>query len=298
MDALLLSAGLGQRMMPITDYVPKPLLPIVDFRLIDYNIARLFQSGVDSIAINLFHMAELIEKYLDRYPQNIHIVTEKILKGTGGALLNFKDILHGDFIYYSCDSLTDIDLSQVVEFHQSRKPAATLVLLKKGNDNIIHIDEQSRVRKIGSISGIHAYDFAGVAVFSRRIFSYLPVTEKFSIVEVWQRMLENDELILGFPLEVKWYNINSPKAYWQVHYDLLVNNVTIGKHHYGSSLYIDPTSQFKAKKVDGFVSVGPHCNISDRVSMTNTVVLDNSTIEQGEYTNCLLSDKYCIEIEQ
>ncbi|MGB3341870.1 MAG: NDP-sugar synthase [bacterium] len=298
MDAVLLSAGLGRRMIPITDYVPKPLLPVVDFRLIDYNIIRLFRSGVDNIAINLFHMAESIERYLDRYPQNLHIVTERTLKGTGGALLNFKKIVQSDFIFYSCDALTDIDLTRVVEFHQNHKPAATLVLLKRGNENIIHIDDEHRVKKIASISSVNAYDFAGVAVFSDRIFSYLPDKEKFSIVEVWERMLENSELLLGYPLEVNWYNINSPRVYWQVHYDLLVNNITLGGHHYGSSVYVDPTSQVKAKKINGFVSIGPNCRISDQVSMTNTVVFGNSTIEQGDYINCLLSDKYCIEIDR
>ncbi len=298
MDAILLSAGLGERMMPITKYVPKPLLSVVDFRLIDHNIDRLFKNGVDTIAINLFHMADLIEKYLDRYPRNLHIVTEHALKGTGGALLNFKDIMHNDFIFYSCDALTDLDLTQVVEFHRIRKPAITLVLLKRGDENIIHIDDEHRVKKIASVSGVDAYDFAGVAVFSDRVFSYLPDKEKFSIVEVWKRMLDNGESILGFPLEVNWYNINSPKVYWQVHYDLLVNEVAFGGHHYGSSVYIDPTSHVNAKKINGFASIGPNCRISDQVSITNTVVLGNSVIQGGEYMNCLLSDKYCIKIDE
>ena len=280
----------------MTDFMPKPLLPVVDFRLIDYNIERLYDYGIKDIGINLFHMSDLLEEHLQRYPKKLHLATERSLRGTGGALLNFKEIIKGDFIFYSCDALTDIDLSEVVEFHKTHEPAATLVLLKSGNESIIHIDDDGRVSEIAITCGADAYDFAGVAVFSERVYSYLLNKEKFSIVEVWQKMIDNSELLLGFPLEITWYNINSPEVYWQVHYDLLVEKMTLGSHHYENSIYIDPTSQVKTKRMNGFVSIGPNCRISDEVALTNTIILDNSVIEHGEYINCLLSDKYCIEV--
>lgn len=297
MDAVLLSAGLGTRMMPITDYLPKPLLSIVDFRLIDYNIERLFKYGVEHIAINLFHKSAIVEAHLKHYARNFHIAIEPSLKGTGGALSNFEKVISGDFIFYSCDALTDIDLAEVIEFHRIRKPAVTLVLLKRGNENIIHIDAEYRVEKVAIENGTDAYDFSGVAVFSDCVFSYLLNKERFSIVEVWKKMIENGELLLGFPLEINWYNINSPRVYWQVHYDLLVRKIALGTYHYGSSVYIDPTSQVATEKLKGFISIGKNCKISDKVSLTNTVVLENSVIEKGEYADCLLSDKYCISID-
>ena len=148
MNAVLLSAGIGERMKPITERIPKPLLSIVDFRMIDYNIARLFDIGVKQIGINLFHKASTIEEYLNKSSRNLHIITEPALKGTGGALVNFKEVMQGDFIYCSCDVLTDIDLAQVVEFHQTRKPAATLVLRKNKGVNFVGIDDDYRIKEI------------------------------------------------------------------------------------------------------------------------------------------------------
>lgn len=296
MNAILIAAGLGERMKPITEHIPKALLQIVDFRLIDYNIARLFDIGIKQIGINLFHKARVIREYLEKYSENLHTVTEPTLKGTGGALINFKDFIRGDFIFYSCDVLTDIDLAEVVKLHLARKPAATIVLLNNDGANIIGIDNEHRIKEITRNSDDTFYDFAGIAVFSERIFSYLPKKETFNIVEVWTRMLENGEYLLGVPKEMNWYNINSPDTYWQVHYDLLIDKVVVGGHGFDSSFYIDPTSQVKTTSLDGFVSVGPNCTISDQVALTNTVVLGNSAIQDGKYMNCLLSDMFCIEI--
>ena len=296
MNAVLLSAGIGERMKPITERIPKPLLRIVDFRMIDYNIARLFDIGVKQIGINLFHKAGTIEEYLKKSSKNLHFITEPVLKGTGGALVNFKEVMLDDFIYCSCDVLTDIDLAEVVEFHQTRKPAATLVLRKNKGANIIGIDGEYRIKEIIDNDNDTFYDFAGIAVFSERIFSYLPEKETFSIVEVWTRMLENGEYLLGLPKEMSWYNINSPETYWQIHYDLLINKVVLGGHGFDSSFYIDPTSQVRTTALDGFVSIGPNCTISDQVRLTNTVVFGNNAIQDGEYSNCLLSDMFCIEI--
>lgn len=296
MNAVLLSAGIGERMKPITERIPKPLLSIVDFRMIDYNIARLFDIGVKQIGINLFHKASTIEEYLKKSSKNLHIITEPVLKGTGGALVNFKEVMLDDFIYSSCDVLTDIDLAEVVEFHQTRKPAATLVLRNNKGANFIGIDDEYRIKEIIDKGDDTFYDFAGIAVFSERVFSYLPEKETFSIVEVWTRMLENGEYLLGLPKEMSWYNINSPETYWQIHYDLLINKIALGGHAFDSSFYIDPTSQVRTTALDGFVSIGPNCTISDRVSLTNTVVFGNNAIQDGEYSNCLLSDVFCIEI--
>jgi NDP-sugar pyrophosphorylase family protein len=298
MDAVLISAGLGIRMKPITDHIPKPLLPIVDFHLIDYNIDRLLKYGAESICINLFHKASSIREHLSECPVDLKLVTEKALTGTGGALRYFKDIVHGDFIYYSCDALTDIDLTGIIEFHRVRKPAATLVLLKHGNARIITIDVHNKIIDIADHDRTDGYDFAGIAIFSDRIFSYLLNEDKFSIVDVWKRMLGEHEMLLGIPSSANWYNINSPATYWQVHHDLLANGMKLGGRNYDSSVYIDPSSQVHTKKIKGFVSIGPNCKIFDQVAMTNTVVLSNSVVKRGDYKDCLLSDRYHIEINQ
>ncbi|MCK5258857.1 MAG: hypothetical protein KAJ69_04995, partial [Thermoplasmatales archaeon] len=97
MRALILSAGLGNRLKPMTDFIPKPLLPIVDRPVIDINISRLLEFGIENIGFNLFYKPNMIKKLLEKIMDNAYIVTEDKLKGTGGALLNFQEFLKGDF---------------------------------------------------------------------------------------------------------------------------------------------------------------------------------------------------------
>jgi NDP-sugar pyrophosphorylase family protein len=289
MNALILAAGLGERMLPITDYIPKPLLPIVDRRLIDISIRHLSEAGIHRIGVNLFHKHEAIQEYLKKYEETVYVQVEEELLGTGGALLNFRDFLKDDFILYSGDVLSDVRLKEVVDFHRKHKPLATLMLVK--NKGIqFEVGKDNRIEKMiwGEEIG---QTFAGIGVFSDRVFSLLPQKPVFSIVDLFKNMLDNEEAIMGLPTLMEWYNINSPYAYWKIHHDLLSRNIAIAGLKFDKPVYIAPSSTVDTENLKGFVSIGENCFVGTKVYLENTIVLPESRITTGNYRNCVLSNK-------
>jgi len=292
MNALILSAGLGERMRPITESIPKPLLPLVNERLIDFNIKYLFRNGVYKVGVNLFHKHEIIKKHLTQYSDRTHIVVEKELLGTGGALFNFQDFLKDDFILYSGDVVSDLKLQEVVEFHKEHKPVATLVLTK--NQGIeFEIGKDNRIERMFWGDGF-GHTFAGIAVFSRKVFSFLPQKMTFSIVDIFRNILQSKAPIMGLPAVMRWYNINSPYAYWRIHHDLLQGVTEFEGMLLSSPIHIAPSSKVQTESMKGFVSINEGCIIAKGVYLENTIVLPRSRITKGNYHNCILSNNFRI----
>ena len=294
MNALLLAAGLGERMRPITDRTPKPLLRIVNQRLIDINIRHLLASGVERIGVNLFHKHDLIHEHLKIHHSQVYPFKEDELLGTGGALSNFQDFLKDDFIIHSGDVVSDIKLKEIINFHKEHKPVATLVLTKYRGIKF-QISKDNRVEKMyrGDTS---EHTYSGIGVFSERVFSFLPEKEVFSIVDVFQNILDSKELLIGLPSVMNWYNINSHYTYWKIHRDLLLKDIEFEGLKFKSPTYVASSSKVETQDLKGFVSVDEDCIILSGVRLENAVVLRNSHVKEGSFRNCVLSDKFCITV--
>lgn len=130
MKALLLAAGLGTRLRPITDTVPKCLVPIAGEPLLDIWLDNLARSGVDQVIVNLHHLADLVVDHLGRRrgPPEVHTVHEPQLLGSAGTLRANRDLLaeDGAFLVVNADNLTDFDVRALVEAHREHEPLATL----------------------------------------------------------------------------------------------------------------------------------------------------------------------------
>jgi NDP-sugar pyrophosphorylase family protein len=286
MKAILLAAGRGERMRPITDEIPKMLLPVVNQRLIDINIRRLLNAGVSDIGINLFHHHELLKKHLRTYNRRVHPVVEDVLKGTGGALINFKGFVDGDFIIQSGDVVSDIKLKDIIDFHRAHRPIATLVMIRyKGT--------KFRIGKDNRIEKIYTYDatphtYAGIGVFSERIFSFLPQKDVFSIVDIFKNIIKAGQDLMGLPAVMQWYNINSHYTYWKIHRDVLCKRTTLEGVEQDSPIYIAGSSVVRTDQLSGFVSINDNCTIARGVYLENTVVLPGTNITSGQYRNSLI----------
>jgi len=297
MNAIILAAGLGTRMQPITNFIPKPLLPIVYRPMIEINIQHLMHSGVNGIGVNLFHKAERIKKFLNKFSDSLYTVVEDKLLGTGGALLNFTKFIEDDFIVHNCDVLSNINLIGAIEFHRHNRSVATLLLTKNPGTNFIKINKDLRVTAVSKKDKGNQYTFTGIAILSKKIFSYFPNKAFFSIIDTYQRLIDEDESIMGLPTKESWYDIGSHHSYWKLHRDIFHEKTKFDEVNIHSSIHIHSTSIVKSKNLTGFVSVGPDCFISENVSLNNTIVFENSRIEEGTYTNCLLSNKFCITVQ-
>ena len=221
---MLFAAGLGTRLRPLTDTLPKCLVPVNDRPMIDYPLLLLRHYGIREIVVNVHHHAERVEEYLgdgSRFGVDIAYSREPVLLDTGGGLLGAKRFLdQGTFVVINSDVLIDLPLDRVLRFHRERAAAVTLVLRKDPLADAygsIWTDARGTIRKLlqheatgdGACS-LEQYMFTGVHVVEPRIFRYMEGPEPFSITRAtYPRMLTADERLCGFPFNGEWRDMGT-----------------------------------------------------------------------------------------
>ena len=226
MKAMIFAAGLGTRLRPLTDTLPKCLVPVNGRPMIDYPLMLLRHYGIPEIVVNVHHHAEKVEEHLgdgSRFGVDIVYSREPVLLDTGGGLLGARAFLDKDtFVIINSDVLIDLRLDEVLHFHREQEAAVTLVLRKDPLAEAygaIWTDAEGRIRKLlqhdapgdGS-DALEQYMFTGVHVVEPRIFLYMEGPEPFSITRTtYPRMLIGAERLCGYPFEGEWQDMGTPE---------------------------------------------------------------------------------------
>jgi len=224
MRALVLAAGQGKRLRPLTLKTPKALIPIGGRPVIEYALELLARSGIREIAVNLHHLGEQIRQTLgsgERLGVSIEYSYEEPLLDTGGAIKKLEGWLGGDtFVVMNADTIIDIELTHVLDAHRSSGADATMVLRadpEARRYGLIEIDASNRVRRfLGQppepIGGLEPLMFAGLQVLEPRVFRYMPRLEPFGMTsKVYPAMLAAGEAIYGFRFQGFWATIDRPE---------------------------------------------------------------------------------------
>jgi mannose-1-phosphate guanylyltransferase len=172
--ALILAAGYGSRLAPVTDHLPKPLLPVRGRTLLDHAIAALDRAGVGSIAVNTHHLAEQIAAHLDGREdrKRFAVCHEPEILGTGGALDGARGHLEGHpfFLIHNADVLCDADLKDLVDDHVRSGAEATLLLADWPEVNSVSLNIEGAITAIGrGPSGDRRLTYTGIGVFGSSI---------------------------------------------------------------------------------------------------------------------------------
>jgi NDP-sugar pyrophosphorylase family protein len=225
--AMVLAAGQGTRLRPVTHGKPKALVPVAGRPMIDYALLLLRHYGIRDIVINLHHFGQQIESYLGngaRLGVTINYSQEPELLDTGGGLLKAKTFLHDDtFIVINTDALIDVNLAQLVAFHRSRCSLATLVLRPDVNADqygSMDIDDNGRIyrfldsRRDGEPSGaLRKLMFTGVQLLEPRIFEFMEVHrvgDKFSTTkQTYPQILRAGQPFYGFCYDGFWQDLGT-----------------------------------------------------------------------------------------
>ena len=223
---MLFAAGLGTRLRPLTDDLPKCLVPVNGRPMIEYPLMLLRHYGICEIVVNVHHHAERVEEHLgdgSRLGVDILYSREPVLLDTGGGLLGAKRFLDQDtFVIVNSDVLIDLRLDEVLRFHRDHRAAVTLVLRKDPLADAygaIWTDSKGRIRKllhheapgVRKVS-VEQYMFTGVHVVEPRIFHYMEGPEPFSITRTtYPRMLAGSERLCGFPFDGDWQDMGTPE---------------------------------------------------------------------------------------
>lgn len=231
MRAIVLSAGYGTRLWPLTEDRTKPALPILGKPLVGYVAEYLAGYGIDEIVVNLHHRPESVRRALgdgSRFGVKLHYVEEPVILGTSGALDNTREFFeHETFVVVNGKIITDIDLNAAIETHRRMNALATLVLLpnvRRERFSVIET-EAGRVTRFGRMpvdEGPVPLMFTGIHIMEPRIFEYIPRgVFSDSVTDVYPKAMANGEIIAAHVASGKWRELSTLKRYLDISVELL-----------------------------------------------------------------------------
>ncbi len=238
MKAMILAAGLGTRLRPLTDTRPKALIEVAGRTLLEITLTRLRSFGVSEIIINVHHFADMVVSYLkshNNFGMRIEVSREDdLLLDTGGGLkkaawfflesarhspLATRHPLPEPFFLHNVDVISNIDLRRMLQFHNERHALATLAIQSRESSRLLLFDEENRLvgRYVGASESAETHSslatrlpqasrghsplplaFSGIHVVSRRLLSMLTEDGVFSIIDAYLRLSAQGEKILAF----------------------------------------------------------------------------------------------------
>ena len=226
-QGMILAAGLGKRMQPITLKTPKPLIQIGNKNLLDRAIELLINHGVDEIAINVHHLADQIKDFINKnkYKAKITISHEKdTLLDTGGGILNATKSFKEPFVVVNPDTLWSSAYSNELRdledlYFKQKKPCLLLVNKNLSHDSSFNGDFNLK-DSIVSKDNNNKFIFTGLQILDQSVFKFIK-DKIFSMNDIWNNLIEKKSLI-GTESSQKFYHLNTKK----MHDKILDLNIT------------------------------------------------------------------------
>ena len=228
MKAMILAAGLGTRLRPLTDHRPKALVEVGGRTLLEIALSRLSSFGIREVIVNVHHFADMIVDYLKAnagFGMRVEVSREEVLLDTGGGLKKAADFFLRNsssevpFILHNVDVISTIDLLRMTQFHAENRALATLAVQQRETTRYLLFDEQLQLcgRKTGpdgetdlvrASPQANALAFSGIHVISPRLFSLMTEEGVFSIIDPYLRLAACGEKILAFRSdEYQWRDL-------------------------------------------------------------------------------------------
>lgn len=324
MKAIIMAGGEGSRLRPLTCDMPKPMVPVMNIPIMEHIVNLLKSHGITEIGVTLMYLPQKIKDYFgngSHFGVNIHYFTEDTPLGTAGSVKNAEEFLDETFIVISGDSLTDMDITQAIEYHKSKKSKATLVLTR------VDVPLEYGVvitNKKGAITGFLEKPSwsevfsdtvnTGTYILEPEILSYMEKGQKTDFSQdLFPMLLEKKEPMFGYVMSDYWCDIGDLHAYLQAHYDALEGKVRLNMNLTelkdgvwgGTGVIIDPHAIInppcvigdncrigKGAVIDSFSILGSNNVIEDEASIKRSVLWNGNYIEYGsEIRGAILCNK-------
>ncbi len=314
LSAFILSAGFGERLRPITESIPKPLLPIMGRPVLGHVLEKLtrltFIGG--GIAINTHHLSEAIERWLrgSEFRDKVRVFREgavpPTILGTGGALKNAERFLSGGpFIVHNGDVFSEIDLGKLIEAHLSSGNTATLAVHDYTKFNSLVVDANGLLCDVKKASGglrapsilgqgapsagTSCHAFTGIAVYSPEFLKFLPPGPS-SVVDAWLSAIKAGKRVGTYDVSGSyWADIGTPESY--------AETVVRALRTDGETVYFHPSLK-GCPEMAGFVVVEEDCKLDSGTALRNCIVLPGTSLDAGAYENSIIGPDFVLRIPE
>jgi NDP-sugar pyrophosphorylase family protein len=302
MKAMILAAGVGSRLDPLTRNVPKPMVPIVNRPVMEHIVELLKRHGFNEIMVNLYYLGEQIETHFgdgSRWGVRIHYSKEDRLWGDAGSVKRCEHFFDDTFVVIGGDDITDLDLTRLLRYHKEKRAIATIALSLVDDPSeygIALLNERGRITRFlekprGEVIFSNAAN-TGVYVFEPEIFDLIPrgVTYGFG-ANLLPLLLEQRRPFYGFLTSSYWKDVGNLRTYQQTHVDAMQGRVSLRIPYpetrkyvwIGSNVKIDPTAEIGYPVIIGNnCEIGPGAKVLEySVLGDNCVVEDNATVQES-----------------
>lgn len=306
-ETMLLAAGYSTRLYPLTTGIPKPLLPFLDARLLDYTLDYLQHFGVSSVATNAHHgKVPFLEQLGGVHGMDIRAYVEDRIMGTGGGIRNMASAVTGEhFLVVNCDFVCDVDLRAAFAAHRASGAIATLVLARHPNQDkfgAVGVDGSGKI--VSFPREPHRVDdvvdrglFTGIHFLRREALGRLPGRENFCIVkDAYQPWMLAGEDLRGFVSDARWLDVGEKDVFARTQFELLARPMS-WMHPLRSAVAVEPPG-FVAEGADvaADARLGPNVIVGTRAVIGREAVLENCVVfpgtsvpEGARHRDCILT---------
>lgn len=308
MKALLLAGGLGTRLRPLTEHLPKPMALVGNRPWLEHLLLNYREQGVQEFVIAVKHYRELIESYLgdgSKYGVGIEYAVEKELLGTAGAIRNAEHLLGDRFIVVNADIIHLVDLDSALKFHERHGGAATICLTEVDDPSHYGVVEQLEsgeivrfVEKPRREEAPSNRINAGIYILERRALELIPYGKSVSIErDTFPQLIENGSGVYGHPIGGYWMDMGTTERYRQLHWDLLDRRFPVsidGQEMDDKGIWLgNPVRIGQGVLIVPPVMIGDDVTIGDRSIIGPYAVIGNGSRIGGQVrlSNSILWDR-------
>ena len=313
--AMIMAAGVGSRLEPLTKSVPKPLVPIANKPVMDILFENLAQIGIKDVICNTYYMADkIIERYTNnKFGINFNYIKEKTLSGTAGGVKKCQFFFEKDstFVVLSADGLSNADLKHGIDIHKKSGAIATIGIKQIPMEDVPHFgvvvtDKDGFIAEFQEKPSIEEaksnFINTGIYIFDYKVFDYIPENTFYDFAKnVFPKLLA-EHAINTFEVKEYWSDIGTIAQYIQSMHDLFEQKCYFDHApiiHTKDGAYIAEDARiwdnvtFKGNSTIGrYSSIGKDCKIE------NCIIWDNVTIKDGVHlSDCVIASNSVIETD-
>lgn len=308
MQAMILAAGHGKRLLPLTERRPKCLMPVANRPLLGLWFGRLVSLEVDKVVINTHHLADQVKRWLVKLrPAMMEVLTshEPELLGTGGGLVKARTLLgETPFLLVNADVLCTADLFPLMRSLENTGAVAVLGLVDDKRFNTVAVSPQGKVLGFKGDQGIPAdalwRTYSGLAAISPRLLDFLPPSGYSSLVEGLRAAIQAGELVAGASLDGFWDDLGTPQRLLEVHRLLAFTPPPNLRHlrFREPVLVANEAHVHPEAKVEGFVALDRGARIEAGARVKDSVLFAGARVAEGAVVqDAILGDDFVAQGE-
>jgi mannose-1-phosphate guanylyltransferase len=322
LKAVILVGGEGTRLQPLTYYMPKPMVPVVNRPFLEHTIAYLKEYGIKDVILTLSYLPDVIQGYFaDGRGSGVNLTyaMEENPLGTAGAVKNTEQYLDGTFVVLNGDIFTALNLTDIFTFHRSKGAKVTIALTWVDDPSafgVVETDSTGRVQRFiekpSPDKVTSNWINAGVYIIEPEVLEHVPVNTHYMFEKgLFPLLLERGEPVYAYSLSGYWLDMGTPEKYLRLNHDLLlseakshlIHGLNRDRLNLGENVFIHPSVEISGPvviggncrisqgvRIKGPVVIGPDCIVGEGVSIEKTVLWKSVDIGSGaKIKRCVVS---------